>query len=106
MAVSDRKLVAEIVVAGEEPRVFDDIGCLSAYLKDHRIDGHAAVFVADHRTGDWVAAQSAIFTYVDRVETPMGSHLVAHADGPSRDADPIARGGHTAATNTILRLAR
>jgi copper chaperone NosL len=25
--------------------------------------------------------------------TPTGSHLVAHADAASRDADPEARGG-------------
>ena len=37
---------------------------------------------------------TAVFTQVPGLETPMGSHLVAHADAASRDGDPAARGRH------------
>ena len=49
--------------------------------------------MADHRTGAWVRAETALYTKVASLETPMGSHLIAHADAASRDADPAARGG-------------
>jgi copper chaperone NosL len=49
--------------------------------------------VADHRTRAWVPAAAAVFTRVPALQTPMGSHLVAHADAASRDADPDAAGG-------------
>lgn len=89
MAVSNAKLAAELLSPGEEPRIFDDIGCLAAYLRDHKPAAGAAVYVADHRTGEWVPARAAMFTRVDSIETPMESHLVAHADEASRRADGV-----------------
>ena len=38
-------------------------------------------------------AQSAVYTRVAGLETPMGSHLIAHADAASRDQDPEAKAG-------------
>jgi copper chaperone NosL len=50
-------------------------------------------FVADHRTKSWVRADRAVYTRVPGLETPMGSHVIAHADAASRDQDPDAAGG-------------
>jgi copper chaperone NosL len=49
--------------------------------------------VADHRTRAWVAADRALYTRCPAVSTPMGSHLIAHADAASRDRDAVTRGG-------------
>jgi copper chaperone NosL len=92
MVIVSQTTAAEIVAPGEEPRLFDDIGCLQEHLARAPLPSGAAVYVADHRTGAWVAAQQAVFTKTS-VSTPMGSGLVAHADAASRDADPDARGG-------------
>jgi copper chaperone NosL len=94
MVVSEPRLAAQIVAPGEEPVFFDDLGC----LRDHLAGGaalpaRAAVFVADHRTGDWVPAGRAVYTRVPGLATPMASHLIAHADEASRAADPEAAGG-------------
>lgn len=93
MPVSDAGLAAQIVAPGEEPKFFDDIGC----LRDHLIQSPAVrgstAYVADHRTGAWVRAGEALFTQCSGVETPMGSHVLAHADAASRDADPATKGG-------------
>jgi copper chaperone NosL len=93
MPVSGARLASQIVAPGEEPKFFDDIGC----LRDHLIQSPAVrgsvAFVADHRTGAFVRAGQAIFTRCPAVATPMGSHLLAHADAASRDADPAAQGG-------------
>jgi copper chaperone NosL len=94
MHVSDKRCAAQLVAPGEEPLFFDDLGCLAGYLKARSRQPRGEVaYVADHRTGDWVAASQAVFTRVEGLETPMGSHVIAHADAVSRDADGDARGG-------------
>jgi len=93
MPVSDPKLAAQIAAPGEEPRFFDDIGCLRDFLAEekNRTAGSIA-YVADHRTGQWIEARRAVFGRCPAVETPMGSHLVAHVDAASRAADASASG--------------
>ena len=98
MAVSNQRFAGQIVAPGEEPMFFDDIGCLSAYAQGSTpMPRGAAAYVADHRTGAWVPVATAIFTVVPGLETPMGSHVIAHGTAASRDADPDARGGTGAA---------
>jgi copper chaperone NosL len=93
MAVSDARFASQLVAPGELPRFFDDLGCLTTFLKAGRAPAGAVAFVADHRTGGWVRADSAIYTRVPGLETPMGSRLMAHADPASRDQDQGAGGG-------------
>jgi copper chaperone NosL len=50
-------------------------------------------FVADHRTREWVRAAAAVFTRNESLQTPMSSHLVAHASDASRAADPAVAAG-------------
>jgi copper chaperone NosL len=92
MTVSDVRFAGQIVARGEEPRFFDDIGCMRDYLKRGDTPKGATAYVADHRTREWVVAASAVYVKNDAVETPMGSHLLAYADAASRDADRDSRG--------------
>jgi copper chaperone NosL len=93
MAVSDARFAAQLAAPGEEPRFFDDLGCLRDYLKAQpRLPRGTVAFVADHRTREWVRAARALYTRREALQTPMSSHLVAHADQASRDADPGAAG--------------
>lgn len=94
MAVSDVRFAAQLAAPGEEPRFFDDIGCLRDYLKAKPLLPRGSVaFVAEHRTREWVRASGAVFTHRESLPTPMSSHLVAHASPASRDGDPAASGG-------------
>jgi copper chaperone NosL len=94
MMVSDPGRAAQIVAPYEEALFFDDIGCLRDYLASGpSLPEGAVAYVADHRTKAWVAAKDASYTRNPSIETPMGSHLIAHADGASRDLDPETRGG-------------
>jgi copper chaperone NosL len=103
MPVSDRRLASQIVSRGEEPRFFDDLGCLAAFVaREGRREG-AATYVADHSTGHWVPAGSAVFTRSAALRTPMGSGWIAHADPATREADPAARGGTALGFEDILR---
>jgi copper chaperone NosL len=93
MTVSASNVVAQIVAPGEEPLFFDDVGCLAAFVKAHAdLPNGAVAYVSDHRTHAWVRADRAVYTRVSGLDTPMQSHLVAHADALSRQADPLAAG--------------
>jgi copper chaperone NosL len=94
MMVSDARFAAQLIAPAEEPRFFDDLGCLRDFLREKpaEVAGYT-IYVADHRTRAWVAAEQAVYTRVESLWTPMGSHLIAHADAASRAADPEARGG-------------
>jgi len=102
MAVSDAHFAAQLVAPGELPRFFDDIGCLADYQKAGKAPAGAVAFVADHRTKAWVRAERAVFTRVPGLATPMGSHVIAHADPASRDADPDAKTGAPVSTTELF----
>ena len=102
MAVSSAAFAAQLVAPGELPRFFDDVGCLGDFVKAGRAPKEATAFVADHRTKGWVRGDHATYTRVPGLETPMGSHLIAHADAASRDQDPDARGGRPVAAAEIF----
>jgi len=91
--VSDPRTAAQLVIAGEEPLFFDDLGCLARHLREHPPRRGAVAYVADHRTGSWIPASEAVYVLQPAASTPMGSHVLAHRDAASRDADPVSRGG-------------
>ncbi|HSL22387.1 MAG TPA: nitrous oxide reductase accessory protein NosL [Vicinamibacterales bacterium] len=92
MIVSDQRFASQLVAPGEEPRFFDDIGCLRNFLREQRVAEGAIAYVADHRTRAWVPAAGAVYVRNEQVRTPMASHLLAYADAPSRDADEDGKG--------------
>jgi copper chaperone NosL len=103
MAVSDARFAAQMVAPSEEPRFFDDVGCLAGYVAATKaLPRGVVLYVADHRTKAWVRAEAAVFTEVPSLATPMDSHLIAHADAKSRDADPDARGGTPRAATELF----
>lgn len=103
MMVSPSELAAQLVVPGEDPRFFDDIGCLAAFLNEHEEQPAGAVaYVKDHRTRGWIRADSALYTRVADLDTPMGSRLVAHADERLRRDDPITARGSVVAVGDVF----
>lgn len=94
MTVANVAFAAQIVAPGQDPLFFDDIGCLVDYLTRHlRLPPGAIAYVADHQTNEWVPAASALYTRNLQVQTPMGSHLIAHGSIETQRADPAARTG-------------
>ena len=90
MTVLDAKLAAQLLAAGEEPRFFDDIGCLAAYLGAHPSED-ATAYVADHGSGHWIEASRAIYGRDAALATPMNSHLFAHGSAEARAADTTVK---------------
>jgi copper chaperone NosL len=61
MAVSDARFAAQLVAPGEEPRFFDDLGCLRDWLTGGgaaKLAAGTIAYVADHRTVDLRAVVS------------------------------------------------
>jgi copper chaperone NosL len=58
--------------------------------------------VADRRTKAWIRADRAVFTRAPGLQTPMGSHVIAHADAASRDQDGDAPGGTPVAASELF----
>jgi copper chaperone NosL len=106
MIVSDERTASQIVAPLEEPRFFDDFGCLASYLASATLPADAIVFVADHRTKEWVRADAALFTRLSGSAGAMGSRVVAHASAASRDQDPDAADGTTVAVAEVLGAGR
>lgn len=104
MPVSDASLAAQLVAPGEEPRFFDDLGCLRDFLARSRAGRGSVAWIADHRTKAWVRASAAVYTR-SKLETPMGSHWIAHDGAASRDADLAAAGGTPVPTREIFGAA-
>lgn len=103
MAVSDPRFAAQLVAPAEEPKFFDDLGCLAEYLRAAKsLPKRARAYVADRRTKAWIPAGRAVYAKVPGLDTPMASQLVAHADPASREADPLARPGSPLAPGEVF----
>ena len=93
MAVSAQRFAAQLVAPAEEPRFFDDLGCLRTYLDEHpTLPAASVAYVADHGNGVWVLADQAVYSHPEGVETPMGGGFIAHASAASRAADTSVQG--------------
>ena len=90
MVISNARTAGQVISRAGEPRFFDDLGCLRTWLGQNRPGPDHGIYVADHRTGAWVPADRAVFVSSSRVETPMGSGLLAYADKASMAADTAA----------------
>lgn len=104
MAVTDPGFAAQLAAPGEDPAFFDEIGCLRDFLKNRtgKLPRGSVAFVADHRTREWVRAAAAVYTRKETLETPMASHLIAHATAASRELDRAAQGGEQLAAAAIF----
>ncbi len=103
---SDTRFAAQVVAPSEEPKLFDDLGCVRDWWKGGGRPAPGAVaYVADHRTRAWVPAVDAVYARVPGLSTPMGSGLAAWFDEASRAADVEAAGGIEVATTEIFGAA-
>lgn len=100
MRVDDARMAAQFVEANGRVRMFDEPGCMAAWMKDHA-DAAGAPFVADAAGGGWIAAEDAHWVR-GAAGTPMGFGLAAFRDRADAEARAAARGGTVAPWETIL----
>jgi copper chaperone NosL len=103
MGVADQTVASQIVVPGDDPRFFDDLGCLARYLAENPLPAGARVYVADHRTSAWLPADRAVYVRMPDMMAAMGSHVLAYDSAESVHLDPAAAGGSVVAHDAVFR---
>ena len=96
MNIADHRHAAELVTKTGKVFVFDDIGCLAAYLAtgDVAPDAIHSTWAHDFASpGEWVRTADLYFVRSDSLRTPMGSGLVALARAESAESLHSAVGG-------------
>jgi copper chaperone NosL len=90
MFVSEPSYAAAYRVRGQDPRIFDDIGCLLDAL-GRETTAPIDVWLQDATGRGWLDADEAAFVVNANVSTPMSGGVLAYADA--------AAAAHAAATH-------
>ncbi|HET9726881.1 MAG TPA: nitrous oxide reductase accessory protein NosL [Gemmatimonadales bacterium] len=96
MTIVDPRFAAELVTATGKVYVFDDVGCLTAFVHDGEVPPSKVhgLWVYDYLQPDSLLdARQAVYLRVDSLATPMGSHLAALRAGPAADSLRARLGG-------------
>lgn len=94
MIISDARCAAAMLVRVDGKRkavLFDDIGDLIDWQREHVGTTVERRYVADYATREWVAFDQALFVHAPEAHTPMGSGILAFAK--QADADSATQGG-------------
>jgi copper chaperone NosL len=86
MAIADARFSAEAITHTGRIVVFDDVGCLAAWLGQNRAPIQSA-WVASFVDGEWLEASSALYLKTDSLHSPMASGMIAVR--PGREADSV-----------------
>jgi copper chaperone NosL len=93
MTLADPRFAAELLTRTGKAVVFDDVGCLAAWLGENSI-AVGSSWVANFAAPDqWLPADSAVYLRSDTLRTPMASGLVALAPGQQADSVRVLLGG-------------
>ena len=105
MIVSDQRFAAAIVLEmpdGERrPAVFDDIGCMLDYEREHHEGKVLARFVKDVTTAQWVPADKASYVRGKSIASPMASGIAATSTAQA--AEKFAA-EHSASVQTFAQI--
>ncbi len=96
MMINEDRCSAASIIEGEEGqeyRLFDDIGCLLDWERDHAEEAVKARFVHDYGTRVWCDARVAGFLDGAEVRTPMASGLLGFADAAVAESARANHGG-------------
>lgn len=92
MTIADPRFAAEAITPTGKVAVFDDVGCLAAWLAGD--GGDATGWVVSFVDGQtWLPADSSVYLQSDALRTPMGSGLAALRPGGEADSVRSALGG-------------
>lgn len=79
MMISDAAHAAQALIPGEEPRFYDDRGCVA---KDAALPADARLFVQLDGGAGWIEAGDAFFAFPADARTPMGYGVTAFRTAP------------------------
>ena len=102
MIVSEPTHAAQAVIPGEEPRFYDDRGCLAEHAPT--LPREARLFVQADGAGGWIDVHEAFFAFPADLRTPMGHGVTAFRN--QEDAVRHDRGGRTLRWADVVREVR
>lgn len=102
MTVADTRFTAEAISTTGKIIVFDDVGCLAAWLGENSapVASSWVTSFVDRRT--WLRADSAVYLQTDSLRTPMASGLIALRAGRESDSVHTAMGGALLSWRDVL----
>lgn len=92
MFVSEPAYAAAYQAGGNDPRVFDDIGCMLDAVR-RETAAPISIWLQDAAGGGWIAVERAFVVASERIQSPMHGGLLAYADAaPAEKAAAGYRG--------------
>lgn len=107
MTIAEPRFAAQLVTRTGKVFVFDEPGCLAAFLAGGKVPpGKASsIWVNDFLDPDSLLdARGATYLRVESVNTPMGTHVIATRPGPRADSLHAALGGQPLAWEQVRAL--
>jgi copper chaperone NosL len=80
MIVTEPRFATAYRPAGGTEKVFDDLGDMILYGREHGELETAAVWVHDFETEEWIEASDAFYVATTSTGTPMGHGILAFSD--------------------------
>jgi len=108
MTIADPRYAAELVTRTGKVIVFDDIGCLAAFLATGAVAAGAvhSTWAHDYASpGEWVRTGDLSYVRSESFHTPMGSGLVALTRAQGADSLRAAVNGDRLDWAQVLALA-
>lgn len=95
MIISDKRFAAQLIDQKGTALKFDDVGCMSDYLKESGQEGPKplAIYVADFATGKWLDAGKAAYLLNPELRSPMGYNIAAFRTAEEMNGSPFMEGG-------------
>src|SRR5690242_17480274 len=76
MSVADERYAAALIIrtndGEQQAQVFDDIGCMIGYEREHRDVTVLARYVKNFETHAWIPAEGAAYAHSETIRSPMG----------------------------------
>ena len=104
MYVSEPVYAAAYQAGDNDPRVFDDIGCMLEAV-DRETASPVTMWFQDADGGGWMNANGAFVVSSPRLRTPMGGGFLAYANAASAQRAAAAHGGRVLASVRDLTAA-
>ncbi len=98
MMISDARHAAQAVAPGQDPRFYDDRGCLAEDAPE--LPAGARLFVEHDAGSGWIDVHDAFFAVTSDARTPMGHGLTAFRS--SEEAARADRNGRALSWNDVL----
>ncbi len=80
MQVVDNQFATQIILENGKSLIFDDIGCMYAWVNENEDQKIDTQFVRDYDDKEWVLLDDATYVYNQSIKTPMAYNVISFTD--------------------------